>query len=535
MIKVSVYICVCVSLLLGALLPSQTAIELVRVLPPVHPGCFLSLSLSVCVRMQFHTQHSLYCISTNATTTTTTTNPTAVVRVGKSLEAKFSDSRTMAKEEAGDVIEDCQTEAYRMLEQADGNAKKSTAAIEFLASCVEKGVARKLEKANEEIAFQARIRTDMAGLLENYTCVDDTVMETPDVSTKEWNHKGVARTVHVKHDRPASQIHMIENFIAEDECQAMADAAAPTLHSATVADGKGGSRLSENRKAKQAGIKVPWDKEKDDNPIARLSRRVYDYTNHVLDLNIDEFGQEDLMSIQYFGRGRNDTAPDRYTPHCDGDCTGLPHKSGTRMATVVMYCTLPSDGGSTNFRNAGVHIKPVEGGAVFFSYINPKTMITDTGFTEHSGCPVFEGEKKIVTQWIRYGVDTENPWDSFNTRESVLVRSGSVVVCFAAGVCVDAVSFFAVEKMLVSLKHILVLRSAPCPSFLLALACLSSRNQAHGCCQPVECKANVHRCVHAWQGLGRRWFHKSTRRKREIDISSRDRSHSSRVRTTFIM
>jgi len=31
------------------------------------------------------------------------------------------------------------------------------------------------------------------------------------------------------------------------------------------------------------------------------------------------------------------------------------------------------------------------------------------------GCPVFEGEKKIVTQWIRLGVDKENPWNSFNT------------------------------------------------------------------------------------------------------------------------
>ena len=39
----------------------------------------------------------------------------------------------------------------------------------------------------------------------------------------------------------------------------------------------------------------------------------------------------------------------------------------------------------------------------------------DSGFTEHSGCPVYEGEKKIVTQWIRYGVDNQNPWDSFNT------------------------------------------------------------------------------------------------------------------------
>jgi len=26
-------------------------------------------------------------------------------------------------------------------------------------------------------------------------------------------------------------------------------------------------------------------------------------------------------------------------------------------------------------------------------------------------------KKKIVTQWIRYGVDDENPWDSFNSRK----------------------------------------------------------------------------------------------------------------------
>lgn len=68
------------------------------------------------------------------------------------------------------------------------------------------------------------------------------------------------------------------------------------------------------------------------------------------------------MSIQYFGSGLNDTKPDRYTvrcliyvdvlevllmltrlwltlqPHCDGECDGLPHKRGGRVATMVMYC-----------------------------------------------------------------------------------------------------------------------------------------------------------------------------------------------------
>lgn len=80
--------------------------------------------------------------------------------------------------------------------------------------------------------------------------------------------------------------------------------------------------------------------------------------------------------------------------------------------------TVPKTGGHTNFRNAGVHVKPESGSAIFFSYINPETLIMDNGFTEHSGCPVYEGEKKIVTQWIRLGVDDDNPWDSFNTRKS---------------------------------------------------------------------------------------------------------------------
>ena len=72
-------------------------------------------------------------------------------------------------------------------------------------------------------------------------------------------------------------------------------------------------------------------------------------------------------------------------------------------------------GGHTNFRHAGVHIQPQVGSALFFSYIDPHSGTQDYGFTSHSGCPVYEGSKKIVTQWVRLGVDTENPHDSFNT------------------------------------------------------------------------------------------------------------------------
>ena len=104
--------------------------------------------------------------------------------------------------------------------------------------------------------------------------------------------------------------------------------------------------------------------------------------------------------------------------------------------------------------NAGIHIKPKKHAATFFSYINPETMIMDDGLTQHSGCPVLEGEKRIVTQWIRLGVDEENPWDSFNTRELcqvcptfLLFRHLECVPTFSLGVIGSVgVKYSDVEK-----------------------------------------------------------------------------------------
>jgi 2OG-Fe(II) oxygenase superfamily len=344
-------------------------------------------------------------------------NDDQVAKITNDFQAIFVDNRIKAMNEATDIVATCQAGAKQRLLDADIDKVKAEQAVEDLINCVEGGVATALVKVHEEIAFQSDIRKKIAASLENYTCTDDSLNSTTDLRTENWIHQkdNSKYIVHINHERPASRIHVIDNFIREDECIAMEEHAAASLHRATVADGKGGSRLSENRKAMQAGIKVDWGDEINDNPIARVSRRIYDYTNHVLGLNIQEHGQEDLMSIQYFGRGRNDTEPDRYTPHCDGDCTGLPHKHGTRMATMVLYCKVADAGGHTNFRNAGVHVKPQKYAGIFFSYIDPATKTMDTGFTEHSGCPVYEGSKKIVTQWMRLGVDKENPWSSFNT------------------------------------------------------------------------------------------------------------------------
>jgi len=345
----------------------------------------------------------------------------SVIIIKDGIKVDHTDSKTIASNSAKSLLSTCRSTVQKQLDNNPDLLSIPTI-LDSFSDCVEQGIVNEIEKANEEITFQASVRTEMGELLEDYACADEKLNTTEPIRTESWRDKKVGIMI----ERPSFKIHTIENFVTHEECMAVSEMAEPLLEDAEVADGSGGGQISENRKAKQAAIAVDWEKEAEGDLIAQLSRRVYDYVNHALPFEIKENGQEELMSIQYFGRGRDDDQPrDQYMPHCDEDCTGMAFRPGTRMATIVMYCEVPTVGGATNFRNAMVHIKPTKHAATFFSYIDPVTMMTDSGFTEHSGCPVIEGNKKIVTQWVRLGVDDETPWDSFNTREYAL-RSACV-------------------------------------------------------------------------------------------------------------
>ena len=40
----------------------------------------------------------------------------------------------------------------------------------------------------------------------------------------------------------------------------------------------------------------------------------------------------------------------------------------------------------------------------------------DDGYTEHSGCPVLEGEKWITTAWMREGVTADDHAELYDPR-----------------------------------------------------------------------------------------------------------------------
>lgn len=159
-------------------------------------------------------------------------NDEQVASINKEFEVVFVDNKIKATMQATDLIKTCKESATEKL------ASDPETAVSDMMKCVESGVATALEQVNEEIAFQASIRKEIAATLENYTCVDDGLNSTEDVSTDTWIDPvdNSRYMVHVKFDRAASRIHTIEKFIKPDECAAMEEAAKPSLHDATVAD-----------------------------------------------------------------------------------------------------------------------------------------------------------------------------------------------------------------------------------------------------------------------------------------------------------
>ena len=74
------------------------------------------------------------------------------------------------------------------------------------------------------------------------------------------------------------------------------------------------------------------------------------------------------------------------------------------------------------FTKADMYVKPEPGTAVFFSYLSPEGTM-DTGLTEHSGCPVLEGEKWITTAWMRKGVSLQRPWTMLDPSGGLLMEA----------------------------------------------------------------------------------------------------------------
>ena len=248
-------------------------------------------------------------------------------------------------------------------------------------------------------------RNKISRRLRKYTCSDLSLNSSKPIRDPYAVKLGDKEyTVNMLLEMKNAMIWTVDDFVTEDECNVIVESGRPNLERATIADEDGKSIVSEHRKAYQATYELSsFDTSE---PLWNLYQRTYAITNKIAKMNLPLEGQEEFTIIQY-------NKEDEYKPHCDGDCNNELHNLGGRVATGILYCVVPEKGGGTTFSRADVFVKPKKYMATFFTY-KGKDGHMDEGYTEHSGCPVYEGEKWISTIWMREGVSADDPWTNFD-------------------------------------------------------------------------------------------------------------------------
>ncbi|CAD7929452.1 unnamed protein product [Amoebophrya sp. A120] len=255
------------------------------------------------------------------------------------------------------------------------------------------------------------------------------------------NMKQGELTVRVLREGPASVV-VVEDLVSEAECQTLREHAliGGPLKPAVVMKGTGATRhtLDKSRRtlASQMCLGASMKEQSHclmqgsglSNSSTKENRNYTSYQSHPTDATFVSVrerlfeaarrltGQGDLWSpgqepLQYL----NYPVGYEYKPHCDEEhCNDVTNKTDAdnrpfqlapirRVTTALLYCDIPKRGGATVFVNDHLKFTPKKKGSVMFFKYNP-----DPGRnTRHAACPVLEGVKTTVTQWMRTGLQQE--------------------------------------------------------------------------------------------------------------------------------
>lgn len=189
-------------------------------------------------------------------------------------------------------------------------------------------------------------------------------------------------------------VALLGNVLSEDECDELVRRAAARLQRSTIVDpARGTFEVIAERSSE--GMFFPVNA---DPFIARLDRRIAEL------MNCPVAHGEGLQVLHYNAGGEYRPHWDYFPPDEPGSATQMA-TGGQRVSTLVMYLNTVTHGGATVFPALGLEVLPSKGSAVYFEYTNSRGQIDPR--TLHAGAPVSQGEKWIITKWMRqrpYGI-----------------------------------------------------------------------------------------------------------------------------------
>ncbi len=194
------------------------------------------------------------------------------------------------------------------------------------------------------------------------------------------------RVVQVLAQMQSPRMAVFGQFLSDEECDALIDAARPRMQrSLTVQTVTGGEELNADRTSN--GM---FFRRGESEVVARVEARIARLLNWPVE------NGEGLQVLQYRPGAEYKPHYDYFDPSEPGTAN-IVRRGGQRVATVVMYLNDPVRGGGTTFPDVGLEVAPQRGNAVYFAYDRPHPATR----TLHGGAPVLEGEKWVATKWLR--------------------------------------------------------------------------------------------------------------------------------------
>ena len=183
-------------------------------------------------------------------------------------------------------------------------------------------------------------------------------------------------------------IVLLEGILSRGECDSLIDLARPRLQRSTVVDPRTGhNTVADYRNSEGMFFRVA------ETPlIARLDQRIAALMNWPVE------NGEGLQVLRYTAGGH--TAPhfDFLVPSNGANSDSIA-RSGQRMSTLIMYLNDVPEGGETLFPAVGLAVTPRRGNGVYFEYTNSRMQVDQRSV--HAGAPVAQGEKWVLTKWMR--------------------------------------------------------------------------------------------------------------------------------------
>lgn len=187
-------------------------------------------------------------------------------------------------------------------------------------------------------------------------------------------------------ERP--QVIVFGDVLSADECAELIERARPKLKRSTTVNPENGSMdIIANRTSEGMFF------ERGEDPfIEGLEQRIASLMNWPVE------NGEGFQVLNYQVGAEYRAHFDYFPPDQAGSAVHTA-RGGNRVATLVLYLNDVPNGGETYFPNAGISAVAKQGNAVYFRYMNGQRELDP--LTLHGGAPVLDGEKWIMTKWLR--------------------------------------------------------------------------------------------------------------------------------------